>query len=87
MLRRKYESSLSNFFLHIKHTSKKSFIIIRVDLCNLWAVNNLLFYMFYVFYLYRNILEIREICGTLLSIRGTRILIRERLIFIFHIIH
>ena len=63
MLGRKYESSLSNFFLHIKHTSKKSFIIIRADLCNLcnlWAVNNLCFTCF----IYKEIsVEIRAIRG------------------------
>ena len=66
MLRRKYESSLSNFFLHIKHTSKKSFIIIRADLCNLcnlWAVNNLCFICFTCF-IYKEIsVEIRAIRG------------------------
>ena len=67
MLGRKYESSLSNFFLHTKHTSKKSFIIIRADLCNLWAVNIYCFICFECFIYIEISVQICVICGTFIS--------------------
>ena len=95
MLGRKYESSLSNFFLHIKHTSKKSFIIIRADLCNLWEVNIYCFICFECFIYIEISVQICAIRGNLnlaesacriiileiRVIRGTLISFRGRFIF------